>query len=146
MGKLRDLAVKLKAATPAIQEAAILEIVRRNEAYGADLNIEQMMEGRNSVGQRIEPEYSELTVIIKKKKGQPYDRVTLHDEGDFQRGIFMEADKFPITLTSKDHKTAELVEKYGKEIFGLDTLHLQQFNQGYLKEDIIQYYRNLLHV
>ena len=55
-----------------------------------DLQREQLFSGINAEGDPIEPEYSPRTVAIKKKKGQPTDRVTLRDTGDFYKGVFMD--------------------------------------------------------
>lgn len=54
------------------------------------LNTEQMYEGQLSTGAAILPHYSANTVAIKKRKGQPYDRVTLKDTGDFYRGYHLQ--------------------------------------------------------
>lgn len=96
----------------------------------ADLNAEQMYSGRNSEGDPITPTYTQLTVAYKKRKGQPADRVTLRDTGDFYQGIYAKLEGITITVGSADEKTKQLEEKYGEEIFGLDLDPKREFVFG----------------
>lgn len=48
--------------------------------------------------------YSPLTIEIKKEKGQPYNRVTLRDEGDFEQSFYVEADTQQFTIKAADWK------------------------------------------
>jgi len=98
MASIESIIAKLKEVTPEKLEKEVLNIIAKNEAQMVDLNIQQMMGGRRSDGSNIEPEYTPFTVQIKKAKGQPYDRVTLRDEGDFQRDMFADTRKFPIEI------------------------------------------------
>jgi hypothetical protein len=86
------------------------------------LNIEQINNGFRADGSPILPSYTELTIQIKKAKGQPYDRVTLQDTGDFYRGIKSSVNGNSIITDSTDSKSAKLKKKYetsrGK-LFGL---------------------------
>ena len=143
MSKLRNLANKLLQATPEKQEKDLLKIIQKHENEAVDLNIEQMMAGQDSDGGRITPEYTPFTVEIKKAKGQPSDRVTLRDEGSFQQKMFMNADKFPVIFDSSDSKTDAIVDKYGKNVFGLDRQHLGDFKED-ISEDVKKYYADLL--
>lgn len=99
------------------------------ESY-ADLNAGQMYSGRNSEGDPITPTYTRLTVAYKKRKGQPADRVTLRDTGDFYKGIYAKLEGTSITVGSTDDKAKLLEEKYGEEIFGLDLEPKREFVFG----------------
>lgn len=88
------------------------------KAY-TDLQREQLFSGINEQGDQITPEYSPRTVAIKRKKGQPTDRVTLRDTGDFYQGIFMDPREDIYVIDSADEKSGALQKKYGEEIFGL---------------------------
>ena len=60
--------------------------LEQNQQKIVELNVKQLYEyGINSLGIRIDTydPYSPYTVRVKKEKGQPYDRVTLRDTGDF---------------------------------------------------------------
>lgn len=137
MGRLRDLSKKLKSVTVESQERDLLKIVADNAPYAVDLNIEQMMEGLDSEGKPISPPYTPFTVEIKEEKGQPSDRVTLRDEGDFHRGMLLAADKWPALFDSSDPKTDDLTDKYGEGIFGLN-----KSKRGKLAEQIKDQVRN----
>jgi hypothetical protein len=145
MGRLRDFTKRLKQYTIQRQEKDLLAILKKHEAAAVDLNIRQMMEGETADGRPIEPEYTPFTVEIKKEKNQPYDRVTLRDEGDFHQAMFMSTDKWPVVFSSKDPKTGPLVRKYGEEIFGHN-----QTSRGELKDeinpDVKNYYGGIIHV
>lgn len=85
----------------------------------ADFNREQLYDGIRADDTTIEPEYAEITKIIKAAKGQPTDRVTLKDTGDFYAGINVDVSTDSYNLTSSDDKVVKLVTKYGPKIFGL---------------------------
>jgi hypothetical protein len=99
----------------------VLESVKDNEHYIVDLNTEDQLfqQGIDSDGSQVGPGYAPLTITIKRQKGQPTDRVTLRDTGDFHKSfkISYGADSFAIMAT--DPKSRELEQKYGREIFGL---------------------------
>lgn len=99
-------------------ESAILE----NEKIILDMNVDQLnISGINSLGVSINSyaPYTPVTIEIKRKKGQPYDRVTLRDTGAFHKGFIIKADREGFSITSTDGKTEELETRYGEEIFGL---------------------------
>lgn len=96
------------------------ELLEENAHFIEDLQTEQLWQGIDSEGKRITPAYSPFTVQIKKLKGQPVDRVTLKDEGDFYRGLFLNGGNAGnYAIGSRDQKTAALQRKYGEEILGL---------------------------
>lgn len=97
-----------------------------------ELNLEQMFSGLNSDGSEISPPYKEFTVAMKKRKGQPYDRVTLKDTGSFYQGIRTEIVGNKVITDSTDSKSDKLQEKYGQEIFGLGTV----FKSIYVNETL----------
>ena len=53
-------------------------------SWNADAQLYE--QGVNALGVSIDSykPYTDLTIEIKKEKGQPYDRVTLRDTGDFE--------------------------------------------------------------
>ncbi len=94
------------------------------EAQMIDANVAQMNAGQYNDGQMIEPPYAELTVAIKKVKGQPFNIVTLEDEGDFHHHTIIEYRSTDMFFTSTDWKTDDLTKKYGWQIFGLNDINL----------------------
>lgn len=146
MGKVQLMIDKIrKEGTVEAQEKAVLQIVRANEADALDLNLSQLFDGKDSDGKEITPGYSPFTIMIKKQKGQPTDRVTLKDEGDFYNSFFLNATKFPIVFDSKDLKSPMLTEKYGSQIFGLGDKSKEEFVQD-IKPEVQDFYRSLIHV
>lgn len=86
-------------------------------------------EGINSLDVSLESiggAYSPFTVLIKKEKGQPTDRVTLKDTGEFY-------DSFRITLNPTDFELdadpnkddTNLFKEWGEDIVGLTDENLQ---------------------
>lgn len=112
------------AIDEAEKEADMMVIINQDD---------QLAKGIDAGGYKIEPKYSPLTVSLKKIKGQDYKRVTLHDEGDFYRGMHVERAGKGLYIDSKDSKTEKLVNKYGEDIFGLTRKNIKEFIQNYLR-------------
>lgn len=85
----------------------------------AEFNRRQMFSGVRSTGTEIKPDYAPLTVLIKDQKGQPSDRVTLKDTGQFYDNIFVDVNSDTFEIDSNDAKSEALKKKYGNRIFGL---------------------------
>jgi hypothetical protein len=83
-------------------------------------NQSQMYYGEDAKGVEIGPAYKPLTVFLKTQKGQPTDRVSLYDEGDFYAGMYAKVQGNEIVFDSTDSKAAKLKRKYGEAIFGLN--------------------------
>ncbi len=81
---------------------------------------DQLFSGKTSSNTPIRPPYKSVTRRIKRAKGQPTDRVTLKDTGDFYDGIIADVGLYTFRLTSDDAKTFKLEGKYGSKIFGLN--------------------------
>lgn len=101
----------------------IQSIILENEYVITDMNSEDQLyeQGINRLGVNIMDyaPYSPLTIEIKKEKGQPYNRVTLRDEGDFEQSFYVEADRQQFTIKAADWKTEDLIQRYGRQILGL---------------------------
>jgi hypothetical protein len=71
----------------------------------------------------------------KKGKSSPID---LYDTGSFSEGIFLHVDNITeAVVDSADDKTESLIERYGNEIFGLNTASMGEF-LPLAKETLIQ--------
>lgn len=86
------------------------------------LNTEKQLfeKGINSLGGSLGI-YTQFTIEEKKKKGQPFDRVTLRDTGEFHESweitVTQQAD---LIFDADDEKQdTSLFEKYGIDILGL---------------------------
>jgi len=107
-------------------EKELLDAVKQNEDIIRDLNTEDQLfsKGIDSRGNQLPLPYAPMTIAIKQQKGQPTNRITLRDEGDFHKGFFVRADKFPIEIDSTDGKRSKLVAEWGEDIFGLTESNL----------------------
>jgi hypothetical protein len=97
-----------------------------------DANRSQLMEGLDKYGQDIFPPYAPFTIKMKKLKKQPYDKVTLYDEGDFQKAMFLKVESGKVFIDSKDQKTDEIMGKYDKEtekILGIPKSKVEPINE-----------------
>ena len=88
---------------------------------------EQMYSGQRSDGEMIEPPYGKMTQVYKCEKGQPYDRVTLKDTGDFYSAIYVENTGTELIFDSSNWKTDDLKDKYGYGIFDLQKSRYDKF-------------------
>lgn len=120
-------------------DKVVLDAVRNFEKLVLDLNRNAQLfkAGRNGEGLRITPAYAPETVRIKRKKGQPTNRVTLRDTGDFHGSFIVEYDVDQFTIYAEDPKTRFLVERYGPEILGLDDDSVQTLIQK-IRDDVVE--------
>ncbi|MCC3156437.1 hypothetical protein LJ737_04265 [Hymenobacter sp. 15J16-1T3B] len=133
MDRLAQLA-KALGQLPRRLDAAVEATVRDNAHVLEDMNTAQLAAGLDADGQPIGPEYAPLTVAIKQLKGQPTDRVTLRDEGDFYAGVISQlTGQQSFELVGTDPKTDELQYKYGEAILGLTDAHVQEFTDDYVR-------------
>src|SRR6056297_3556091 len=75
--------------------------------------------GERADSQPIRPAYTAFTRAIKQQKGQPTNRVTLRDTGDFHRSVFVTFRKGEFELQASDVKSPSLTRKYGNQVLGL---------------------------
>lgn len=106
-----------------------------------DMNANRQLyqQGVNSEGEDIMSyaPYRTRTIRIKLTKGQPTDRVTLRDTGDFHTSFEVTADDTEFRIDATDWKTKDLVDKYGKEILGLTDEHINELIWLYLYPKLI---------
>jgi len=116
-------------------EKIVIDEAKGFEAEIIDYNTETQLydKGQAADGTPIEPPYSPVTEYIKRLKGQPTDRVTLRDTGDFHQSFAIDWRSTEFEIYATDPKTGKLVRGYGKEIFGLDEIGLQQ-----LRDDLLE--------
>lgn len=113
---------QLKKATDEIIRDYYKQLIIELESLAkaiAETNADQMFAGLRADDTDIEPAYKPFTIAIKKEKGQPTDRVTLKDTGEFHRSIFVKFEGDKIIIDSDNDLRDKLVKKYGATIFGL---------------------------
>ena len=110
-------------------------------AFIIDANAEEQLfeQGVNRLGVSIMDyaPYSPVTIAIKEAKGQPTNRVTLRDEGDFQSSFYLEVGDKQFEIKAADWKTEELIKKYGRQILGLTDENIKILIWHYIFPDLI---------
>lgn len=116
----QDINVYMEAATIEAQDTII------------DINIGQMYDsGERADGSKITPEYTPKTIAIKRKKGQPTNRVTLRDTFDFQKSLWVQFYPEAFEIKAADWKTEQLKQKYGDAILGLQDENIKYLISGF---------------
>lgn len=127
----------------------VQQIIYDNEAYIVDLNAEEQLyeQGVNNLGVSISDyaPYSPVTIEIKKAKGQPTNRVTLRDEGDFESSFFLEVGQNQFEIKASDWKTEELIKKYGRQILGLTDENIERLIWDFIYPDLLSKLKNELY-
>lgn len=127
----------------------VQQIIYDNEAYIVDLNAEEQLyeQGVNNLGVSISDyaPYSQVTIEIKKAKGQPTNRVTLRDEGDFESSFFLEVGQNQFEIKASDWKTEELIKKYGRQILGLTNENIEKLIWDFIYPDLLSKLKNELY-
>lgn len=117
----------------------IIRMVTENQLYERGVN------GQNIFIASYQP-YATRTIQNKIRKGQPTDRVTLKDTGEFYKSFDVVFDENGFYITSNDDKAKYLVEKYGRTIFRLTddnlTTLLQEYVRPILTEKLKIYLKN----
>lgn len=127
----------------------IQKIIQEHEAEIIDMNAqEQLFEsGENSLGVSIASyaPYSPITIEIKRMKGQPTNRVTLRDEGDFESSFYLVISDKQFEIKASDWKTEELVEKYGSSILGLTKENIASLTWDYIYPELMETFKKELY-
>lgn len=121
-------------------ENELLAIVNDNETTATNLNTDQLFQGEDSRGDKL-PDYSATSVNV---FGKPSGPIRLFDTGDFYRGFFVHADKFPVVFDSRDSKRDELAKNFGNDIFGLQKQNIKELARVYVLPDLQKFIRDFL--
>ena len=129
MTPLTELIDRVEYLTKNLDEVVIM-VAESQEDLFKQINQRQLFGGQDAKGEQITPSYTTGTVQIKKRKGQPTDRVTLKDTGDFYDSIFVVAEGDKLYIAASDDKLQKLVTKYGPDILGIAQENLGDVCQG----------------
>ena len=142
MGKIDDLLKRVVKFNDELTSGRLVQkIIWDNEAYIIDMNAEEQLfeQGVNRLGVEISDyaPYSPVTIQIKEAKGQPTNRVTLRDEGDFESSFFLEVGDKQFEIKASDFKTEDLIKKYGRQILGLTDENIAILIWQYIYPDLM---------
>ena len=150
MKRITDLRKRVADFNEALTSGRIIQnIIWDNEAYIVDLNAEEQLfeQGINRLGVEISDyaPYSPVTIAIKEAKGQPTNRVTLRDTGDFEASFFLEVGDKQFEIKASDFKTEDLIKKYGRQILGLTDENIAALIWQYIFPDLMKKAKNVLY-
>lgn len=118
-------------------------------AFIIDANAEEQLfeQGINRLGVDIMDyrPYTPLTIAIKKEKGQPTNRVTLRDEGDFHSSFYLEVGDTQLEIKAADFKTEDLIKKYGRQILGLTNENIAELIWQYVYPDLLNKAKKMIY-
>lgn len=142
MGKIDDLLKRVVKFNDELTSGRLVQkIIWDNEAYIIDMNAEEQLfeQGVNRLGVSIMDyaPYSPVTIAIKEAKGQPTNRVTLRDEGDFESSFYLEVGDKQFEIKASDFKTEDLIKKYGRQILGLTDENISILIWKYIFPDLM---------
>ena len=110
-------------------EKEIIEAVVQNQLYERGIN------GTGVEIMSYEP-YRPRTIKNKKRKGQPYNRVTLKDTGEWYNSLRLVYDVDGFFITSTDEKNTYLKKKYGPTILRLTNENLSMILDKYIRPNL----------
>lgn len=122
------------------RDQILLALVKDRSGVVVLMNQDQLYDGFDGNGDQIAPRYRPSTIATKKRKGQPYNRVTLKDEGDYHESLFIEFGEDYFELKSRDEKRVYLERKYGNTIYGLIEENLNALIED-IEDDFINAFR-----
>lgn len=142
MKKITDLRKRVADFNEALTSGRLMQdIIWDNDAYIIEMNAEEQLfeRGINRLGVEIMDyaPYSPVTIEIKEAKGQPTNRVTLRDEGDFESSFFLEVGDKQFEIKASDFKTEDLIKKYGRQILGLTDENIAILIWQYIYPDLM---------
>ena len=123
------------------------DITRSIEDEIKELNVHQQYDlGQDRYGNEIRPEYAESTIRYKRMKGQPTDRVTLQDTGQYHDTFKIRYEEEGFELYANDWKAGFLDRKYGKDIYGLQDDAARELADQVYQPRMIQKLKKILSI
>lgn len=149
MNVIEALKAKIETFNDGLTDGTYMSrIIMDYEAEIVDMNVEDQLfeRGVNRLNVNImdyQPYHPE-TIEIKMAKGQPYDRVTLRDEGDFHSSFHLNIDSEKFEIVADDEKTEWLKKRYGRQILGLTVENARELAESYVQPDLIKKLKEIL--
>lgn len=144
MDRITDLIDSLQAFNDNINEYLQAATMEAEEVI-LDMNRSQMYdEGKDRNGNDIQPPYAPATIQYKRRKGQPTNRVTLRDKGDFHLSLYIEYDTDGFEIKDDDFKTSFLTKRYGVAVLGLTDSNVKILSDEVYKPRLLEMLKNKL--
>lgn len=122
--------------------SSLQQSFNNNQDQAKELNRSQMFAGIKIDDSAIFPPYAKSTISYKIRKGQPTDRVTLRDTGEFYNNLQINAKPDEVVFSSPTSYSAYIFTKYNREsnVLGLTMENMrvfyEQFTKPILKQNI----------
>lgn len=112
---------------------ALKDTFEQNEDLLIEIQTQVQLFQKGETSKRISivPSYAQSTINKKKRKNQPFDRVTLKDTGALYNSVKFEAFDDKLVITTNVPYTKYLTAKYGADIFGIQDLEMEDFLEKY---------------
>lgn len=148
-GTLRNMIYRLRKFKDVLDSELRNEIEENAQNITDRIAIQLYVDGSNGKGYNGEEimsyqPYRPRTIRKKKRKGQPYDRVTLNDTGKFYNSLKVITDSNGFYVTSDDYKAQYLIKKYGYEILRLTELSLNIIIRDHIRPSLEKKLKNYL--
>lgn len=130
----------------AIINVTLKETIDKNKDVLIDIQTnDQINKGEDSNGKQFIPKYAISTKLIKKRKGQPTNRVTLKDTGDFYKSIEIDTSTTQAIITANVEYFKYLVAHYdGNIILGIQNDLMREFLKEYFRPNLKKNFRAIL--
>lgn len=146
-GSIKNLVNRLKKFD-AIVEQELKDEILRNEDIIVKMITESQLYNLGIEGRGIEiasyAPYKQSTIKRKQKKGQPYNRVTLKDKGEFYKSLKVVFDDNGFFVTSTDEIAGILLKKYGNTILRLSNDNLNILLREHIRPSLEQKLKNYI--
>ena len=126
----------------------VLDAIEANKELIIDTITENQLfeHGEDGDGDKLPLPYAEKTQMIKKAKGQPINRITLKDTGDFYASMVMVRQVDAVRTYFTDYKAEKLYKDWGVEIGSISKKNLSEIVDSDIKEDFIRSLREKLNL
>ena len=126
----------------------VLDAIEANKELIIDTITEKQLfqHGEDGNGEKLPLPYAEKTQMIKRAKGQPIDRITLKDTGDFYASMVMVRQADSVRTYFTDYKSDRLYKDWGAEIGSISKRNLGEIVDSDIKEDFIRSLREKLNL
>lgn len=141
---LRNLVYRLRRFKDVLDEELTNEILRC-EPVIIDMITDQLYSGFDGYTRRIVPPYAMSTIKKKQRKGQPTNRVTLLDTGDFYKSLHVAFDGDGFFVTSSDTELSDILRaKYGSAVLRLSDANLHILLYQYIRPSLQEKLKNYM--
>lgn len=126
-----DIFFKQKAFLNEVESVLMSQIRQSIDAFDFVLkdyivNKQLFREGIDGKGEKLAG-YKRSTIRLKIRKGDPVDRTTLRDEGDFYASIFIDAFEDRFEISSDVDYDKYIIKRYGSDVLRVSNENFREF-------------------